>query len=137
MIIQGKFDPLNFWVLVLCAFLSGCSVSSSGVGLGVKGSTLWHNTTPESDIQAFYSSKSEAFLKTKWDESYDSPTVREAIGAELIRRSMDPLKYLDESADAARRQDDEREREEREKRRRAKERDKAKAKAIDKLIDKF
>ena len=127
----------NVALVLLCSLLGGCSVSSSGVGLGVKGSTLWHNTAPEADIVEFYAAKSEAFLKTKWDESYDSPIVREAIGAELVRRSIDPLKYLNEDADEARRQDDERKREERERRKRAEERDKAKSKAINKLIDRF
>jgi len=117
--------------------LAGCTVSSSGIGAGVKGSSLWHRTAPEADIREYYAEKTEAFLKTKWDESYSSPATREAIGAELVRRGLDPLKYLDSEADATRRVADEDRRREEAAQRRAAKREKARREAIGNLIDKL
>lgn len=83
-------------------------LSTKGFGIGPRGSAMWLRTASEKQIFEYYSTKSEPYLKAKWDEAYKSPTIRGAIGNELERRGLDPFLFLDKQADRAKRAEDRR-----------------------------
>lgn len=66
--------------------LAGCSSTSEGVALGVKGSPAWNKFAPERDIVAYYDQQRDYELCTAWQKRADSTNTRRHIADALERR---------------------------------------------------
>ena len=92
-------------IVFLMTSLSGCSTTSSGFGIGMKGSEHWMKRASNSEKTEFLRDKSIQQLKKGWAKSYRRPLTRQAISKELERRGGDGQMFFDPAADYKRQAD--------------------------------
>ncbi len=82
------------------SILAGCSATSEGVALGLRGTPAWNKTAPKADIAAYYDDKRDYELCSSWQKYPESPTLRRNIADALERRGQPADKCYNPELDA-------------------------------------
>ena len=91
-----RFLFISF-LLLTSLLMNGCSTNA----IGFIGSSMWLDTAPQQEIDAYMKKQSLVELSRIWN-SAKFTNEREAVARELELRGLDPLMFYDPTADEIR-----------------------------------